>query len=176
MTLHSLASRTLPVPDLPELAAEQPEDAAAITALVDAAFGPGRFVKAAERLREANHPLLDLSFTAHAHGVLVGSVRLWSIHIGVQPAVFLGPIAVDPAWRKRGLGAALVRRACEAAAEAGHCLVLLVGDPPFFGPLGFSMVPQGRVAMPGPVDPRRLMARPLVPGAAEHPQGAVVPG
>lgn len=176
MPLQSLASRTVPVPNLPELATERPEDAAAIAALVDAAFGPGRFVKAAERLRETNHPLADLSFTAHAHGALVGSVRLWPIHIGEQPAVFLGPIAVDTAWRKRGLGAALVRRACEAAAKAGHPLVLLVGDPPFFGPLGFAMVPQGQVVMPGPVDPRRLMARPLSAGATDALQGMVTPG
>jgi len=168
-----MASRTLPVPDLPSLTPEQPRDAAAIGALIDAAFGPGRFAKAAERLRETNQPLPDLCFTAHAQGALVGSVRLWPIRIGERAAVFLGPIAVDPAWRGRGLGAALVAKACDAAREAGHPLVLLVGDPPFFGPLGFSMVPPGRIVMPGPVDPRRVLAQALVPGAADGLEGLV---
>jgi predicted N-acetyltransferase YhbS len=165
MTSAFVTPRTLPVPDLPVLAPERPEDAAAVNALIDAAFGPGRYAKAAERLREDNHLLADLSFTAHAGGDLAGTVRMWPIHVGDRPVIFLGPIAVEPSWRSRGLGAALVRKACEATQAAGHDLILLVGDPPFFGPLGFSMVPQGRVTMPGPVDPRRLLARALISGA-----------
>jgi predicted N-acetyltransferase YhbS len=170
MTSSFVTPRTLPVPDLslgelPVLGPERPEDAAAVGALIDAAFGPGRYAKAAERLREGNHVLAELSFTAQAGGVLVGTVRLWPIRVGDRPLVFLGPIAVDVAWRSHGLGAALVRKACAATAAAGHDLILLVGDPPFFGPLGFEMVPPGRVVMPGPVDPRRLLAKALVPGA-----------
>ena len=171
MTSTFITPRTLPVPDLPVLAAEQLRDAAAVDALIDAAFGPGRYAKAAERLRENNRLLAELSFTAHAGGALVGAVRLWPIRIGERPVVFLGPIAVDPAWRSRGLGAALVRKACDAAKAAGWDLIFLVGDPPFFGPLGFEMVPQGKILMPGPVDPRRMLARPLVPGAEAGLEG-----
>jgi predicted N-acetyltransferase YhbS len=171
MTSTFVTPRTWPVPELPSLAPERSEDAAAVGALIDAAFGPGRFAKAAERLRENNRLLADLSFTAHAGGALVGTVRMWPIRVDERAVVFLGPIAVEPSWRSRGLGAALVRRACEAAQAAGHNLVLLVGDPPFFGPLGFSMVPPGRVVMPGPVDPRRLLAKALVPGAETGLEG-----
>jgi len=174
MNTLSAPSRTIPVPDLPSLTSERPRDAAAVGALIDAAFGPGRFAKTAERLRETNRPLLGISFVAHARGALVGCVRMWPIHIGDRPAVFLGPFAVDEAWRGRGLGAALIARACEAAQAAGHELVLLVGPQPYFGSLGFSMVPPGRVVMPGPVDPRRLLARALAPGAAEGLEGIVV--
>jgi predicted N-acetyltransferase YhbS len=173
MTSTFVTPRTLPVPDLPLLVAERPRHAAAVDALIDAAFGPGRFTKAAERLREHNTLLADLSFTAHAGGTLVGTVRMWPIRIDARPAVFLGPIAVDPAWRSRGLGAALVNKACEASRAAGHNLILLVGDAPFFGPLGFSMVPPGRILMPGPVDPRRVLTRPLTPGAADGLEGVV---
>lgn len=170
MTSTFVTPRALPVPktslhDLPLLAPERPGDAAAVGALIDAAFGPGRFAKAAERLRENNRLLADLSFTAHAGGALVGTVRTWPIRVGDRPVVFLGPIAVESTWRSRGLGAALVRKACEASEATGHDLVLLVGDQPFFGPLGFAMVASGRVVMPGPVDARRLLAKALVPGA-----------
>jgi predicted N-acetyltransferase YhbS len=171
MTSTFVTPRTLPVPDLPHIAPERPQDAPAVGALIDASFGPGRFAKAAERLRENNHLLADLSFTAHAGGVLVGTVRMWPIRVGERPVIFLGPIAVDSSWRSRGLGAALVRKACEATQAAGHDLILLVGDPPFFGPLGFSMVPPGWVTMPGPVDPRRLLARALVEGAEAGLEG-----
>jgi predicted N-acetyltransferase YhbS len=173
MNTLALNPRIIPVPDSPLLEPERPADAAEVDALIDAAFGPGRFAKTAERLRETNQPLLDISFVARSHGALVGCVRMWPIHIGDRPAVFLGPFAVDPAWRSRGLGAALIARACEAAQSAGHDLILLVGPQPYFGPLGFSMIPPGRVAMPGPVDPKRLLARALVPGAADRLEGIV---
>jgi predicted N-acetyltransferase YhbS len=176
MSSTTLAQRTSRVPQppvsaLPVIAPERSQDHAAVDALIDAAFGPGRFAKAAERLRERNQPLAELSFAAHSDGVLAGSVRLWPIRVGERPVVFLGPIAVDPTWRSRGLGAALVRKACDAAKAAGHDLILLVGDAPFFGPLGFEVVPPGRIVMPGPVDSRRLLARSLVPGAAEGLEG-----
>lgn len=132
---------------------ETPQDAAAAEALVDRAFGPGRYAKSAERLREGNRHLPELSFVAEENGRLVGSVRLWPVSVGGREAVFLGPIAVDPSWRSRGLGQALVERACAAA----DCPVLLVGDAPWFERMGFAVAPG--VLMPGPVDPRRVLAR-----------------
>ena len=42
---------------LPPIDAERPEDFDAVEALIDAAFGPGRYAKSAERLREGNHQL-----------------------------------------------------------------------------------------------------------------------
>jgi predicted N-acetyltransferase YhbS len=160
---------------LPSLILEQPSDAGAIAALIERAFGPGRYAKAAERLREGNRPLLDISFVARADGDLVGCVRMWPILVGETPAVLLGPLAVDEAWRSRGLGAALLGQACEAARAAGHRLVLLVGDAPYYGPLGFFIAPPGRIVMPGPVDPARMMLRALAPGGADRLAGLARP-
>jgi len=157
------------------LALERGEDRAACDALVDAAFGPGRYAKTAERLREGNQARADLCFCAWGEGALVGSVRLWPVRIGGRAGLFLGPIAVERAWRKHGIGAALVEAACAAAAEAGDGLVLLVGDPPFFGPLGFEAVPAGRATLPGPVDPGRVLWRALRAGALDGVAGEVAP-
>jgi predicted N-acetyltransferase YhbS len=155
------------------LAAERPEDAPEVERLVLAAFGPGRFAKAAERLREGRRPLFDLSFIAWDRGQAVGCVRLWPIRIGQTPALLLGPIAVDADWRSRGLGAALIEQACQAAAEADHGVVLLVGDEPYYGPLGFAAGRCGSVAMPGPVDQRRVLVRALRAGADQGLEGLV---
>ena len=160
----------------PLLVAERATDAALVDRLIDDAFGPGRFVKTAERLRETNAPLLDLSFVAWAGERPVGCVRQWPIHIGGSSALLLGPFAVVADYRGRGLGADLIRRACDAAAAAGHTLILLVGDAPFFSRLGFEAVPPGQVTLPGPVNPRRLLWRALAPGATEGVAGAVRPG
>jgi predicted N-acetyltransferase YhbS len=156
---------------LPPLERERPADGPAVDGLIARAFGPGRYAKAAERLREGNAPLLDLSFVAREGGEIVGCVRLWPIRIGETPALLLGPFAVDEACRSQGLGAALIARACDAAQAAGHSLVLLVGDQPYFAPLGFSRA--ANVLMPGPVDPRRVLVRALRPGAADNLSGPV---
>jgi predicted N-acetyltransferase YhbS len=160
-------------PAMPPLLNERPQDAPAVERLLGRAFGPGRFAKTAERLREGRAPLLDLSFVAWSGDEAVGCVRLWSVRIGERPALLLGPFAVDAAWRSNGLGAALIGRACEAAADAGHALVILVGDEPYYGPLGFSARPAAKVLMPGPVDQRRVLVRALEPGADAGLEGPV---
>lgn len=146
-----------PAPD-PALtfAHETPADAAAIEALLNRAFGPGRFVKVSERVREFAAFAPELSFCAYDAGRVVGVVRMWRVSVGAQPAVFLGPLAVDQDQRSAGLGGLLVERACQAAKAAGEAAVVLVGDEPYFSRFGFEMAPD--VILPGPVDPRRVLA------------------
>src|SRR5262249_19263088 len=123
-----------------------------------------------ERLREGNAPIAALSFVARHKGQVVGCVRLWPITVDGRPAVFLGPFAVDPVWRSRGLGATLIERAVAETRAAGHDLIVLVGDEPYFGPLGFRHAPG--LVLPGPVDLNRVFAMPLRAGVA-MPSGVV---
>ena len=169
----TIATLPLSATDLPPLGRERARDAAVVSALIDRAFGPGRYAKTAERLREGNTPRLDLSVVCWSGGTLIGCVRQWPILIGEHKAIFLGPICVDPAWRSRGLGAALIEEACEADRRSGAALVLLVGDPPLFGPFGFHALPAGRIVMPGPVDAGRVLIKALTPGAADDLAGVV---
>jgi len=142
-----------------QIVGEQPSDLAAVEALVAKAFGPGRFAKTAERLREANRPRLDLCSVAYDGARLAGCVRLWPIHIGDAPLIFLGPFAVDPDLRSQGLGARLIQTACEAAMAAGAPAILLVGDLAYFSRLGFERTDPAAVQMPGPVDTGRVLIR-----------------
>jgi predicted N-acetyltransferase YhbS len=140
-----------------------PDDAkydAQCEALYARNFGPGRHAKAAARLREGNVCHRDLSMLALVDDKVVGACRLWPIVAsnGVS-ALFLGPIAVDVSMRRTGLGQRLVE-ACLAAADALEAsTVMLVGDLSFFGRMGFEIVPNGQIIMPGPVDPKRLLWR-----------------
>lgn len=154
---------------------ETPTDAEAVERLHERAFGPGRFARTAYRIREGAAHRLDLSFTALVGTLLVGSVRLTPVTAGAVPALMLGPLTVDPAFESRGIGRALIERALEAARAAGEDLVLLVGDEPYYGRFGFVRVPPGQLAMPGPVDPARLLMLELRDGAADA-RGKVVPG
>ncbi len=151
---------------------EQPVDSEAIERLHERAFGPGRFARTASRLREGAPHLLDLSFTALVGTLLVGSVRLTPVMAGEQPALMLGPLTVEPAFENRGIGAALMRRALEAAKAKGHTLVLLVGDEPYYSRFGFKRAPM-QLQLPGPVNPARFLGLELEEGALSRARGIV---
>lgn len=148
---------------------------AVITEIADQAFGPGRFARAAERVRELAPHDRTLSFVACYDGQVIGSVRLTPVAIGDSPALMLGPLAVRPAYSKRGIGKALMHHAAEAAREAGERLVFLVGDLSYYGPLGYRRLQPGAVVMPGPVDPARILALVLIEGAETEAAGPVRP-
>jgi predicted N-acetyltransferase YhbS len=155
--------------------AETANDAQAIERLHQRTFGPGRFVLSAYRIREHVDHLPDLSFTARIGTLLVGSVRQLPICVGDTPALLLGPLTVEPPFRSRGVGRALLDRALRDAKAKGHRLVLLVGDEAYYSRVGFKAVPEGRANMPGPVDYKRLLVAELVDGAFANVSGAVRP-
>jgi predicted N-acetyltransferase YhbS len=136
--------------------AETANDAQAIERLHERTFGPGRFVLSAYRLREHVDHLLDLSFTARIGTLLVGSVRQLPILIGDTKALMLGPLTVEPPFRSRGVGRALLDRALRDAKAKGHRLVVLVGDETITA-ASVSRLSEGRAM--GPVDYSRLRGR-----------------
>ena len=154
---------------------ETESDGPVIERLHERTFGPGRYAKTAYRLREQVAHSLDLSFTARVGTLLVGSVRLSPVRIGESKALLLGPLTVEPPFRERGVGHALIERALKEARAKGHRLVILVGDEPYYGKCGFKPIPPGRAMMPGPVDPARLLVAELVDGAFDGVSGAVQP-
>ena len=156
---------------LPETAADAP----AIERLHERTFGPGRFAKTAYRLREQSAHRLDVSFTARIGTLLVGSVWLTPVRIGGSKALLLGPLTVEPAFRERGVGQALIERALQEAKAKGHRLVILVGDEPYYGKCGFKRIPPGRATMPGPVDPARLLVAELGEDAFDGVSGPIRP-
>lgn len=114
---------------------EQPDDTATIEALHAEVFGPGRFTRSAYRLREGVPHDPKLSFVAHTGERMVASVRMTAITVAERPALLLGPLVVLPEDEGQGAGRALVRMAVTAAQEAGHEIVVLVGDEAYYGPL-----------------------------------------
>ena len=153
---------------------ERSTDIAARERLLDAAFGPARFAKASARLREDRFAAEGLSFVAVENGRLVGTARLWDVSAGFgRPALLLGPLAVDDAWRGLGIGAALTQRATEAAQRLGHKAVLLVGDAPYYSRFGFSAEKTGALRLPGPYERDRFLALELTPGALRGANGLV---
>ena len=146
---------------------ERPDDAPVIERLCATLFGPERFKRAAYVLRDGVAPDPKLSFVAEADGRMVASVRLTPIRIGGRPALILGPLVVDPDYKGRGAGRALVRKALAAAREQGHRVVMLVGDLPYYGPLGFTFLGRDVITLPAWVDPDRVLVAGLDDGALD---------
>ena len=63
----------------------------------------------------------------------------------------------------------------DRARAAGYALVILVGDEPYYGRVGFRKVPAGQLILPGPVDPDRLLFLELKQGAMGTARGLVLP-
>lgn len=152
---------------------EDPAHDAEIEHINEEAFGPGRFARAAYKIREGGPHERALSFVAVTDGTVIASVRMTRIAAGEGRGLLLGPLAVRPAYKNLGIGRRLVAMALEAAAEAGAAAVLLVGDEPYYGPLGFKRIPRGQVAMPRPVDLNRILAVEIEPSAVTRLKGEV---
>jgi predicted N-acetyltransferase YhbS len=149
----------------------------AIEHLLDLSFGPTRRSKTSYRLREGSTAVRGLSLLVRDSALgVVGAISYWPLAIGARGtrALLLGPLAVHPERQNLGIGLLLMRETLAAAKILGHKLVLLVGDAPYYGRVGFSQVPEGQLLMPGPVDAKRLLYVELVPGALAEAQGLMM--
>lgn len=162
--LSPLAAETIPTPHALSIRPELPGDDGWIEALHEISFGPGRFARAAYRVRERIGVEPSLSYIAEVKGERAASVRMTPIAIDGVKGYMLGPLMTDPAYRKQGAGRALVRHVCDLAlARDGIAFVLLVGDFAYYGPLGFEKTVLRAIRFPGPVDPERVLV--LAPDA-----------
>ena len=149
-------------------------DVDAREALLDACFGPARFQKTCERLREGRMPADGLSLVIDRDGDIIGTVRLWHVSAGPnRPALMLGPIAIDPSVQSLGLGAKLMREALKRAGQLGHKAVLLVGDASYYERFGFSTEKTGSLWLPGPYKRDRFLALELEQGSLDGARGLV---
>lgn len=136
-----------------------PGDYAEMGALHDAVFGPGALTRTAYRLREGMPYHSPFCRVTRKVGALVAMIRFTPITIGgTGNALMLGPLAVAPAYANQGHARRLIAEGIDAARLEGIRIVILVGDRPYYGRLGFVLVSLGQITMPGPVDPARLLA------------------
>lgn len=174
------ALRKTPVALLPNAApfairAERASDAVAREALLDACFGHNRHMRTCQRLRDGRKPAEGLALSAVREGHLVGTLRLWHVSAGGKPALMLGPLAVDTACRKFGVGAALMDEALAIAKTRGHGAVILLGDAPYYARFGFSAEKTSALLLPGPFERERLLGLELRDGALDECWGMIAP-
>ena len=127
-----------------------------VEALYDLCFAPGREALSSYRLRDGVPPVAELCRIARdPGGILAGAIRYWPVHVGAEPALLLGPVAVHPTRQGEGLGGLLMRDSLEKAWKLGWPRVLLVGDAPYYSRFGFTRL--SGVEMPPPTNPDRIL-------------------
>lgn len=163
------------------IAEEASFDVSVREALLDRAMGPMRKRKSSEKIRRNRLPADGLALVARDDaGTLIGTVRLWHINAGIGadgcgvPALLLGPLAVEPGFDGKGVGAALMRAAIAEATARGHGAILLVGDPEYYVRFGFSADKAEYLVMPGPFERRRFLGLELKDGWLAGAVGVLV--
>ncbi len=149
-------------------------DDAFVEELQALAFGPGRFARTAFRVRERFPIDRSLSLVAEIDGQRVASVWMTPVSVDGVDGYLLGPLATDPAYRGRGAGKLLVREVTRLALARGEgSFVMLIGDEPYYGPLGFAPTTPGAIQFPGPVDPTRVLLHSADPTLALRLSGPI---
>lgn len=152
----------------------QPEQAASIRALNQAAFAGSEEADLVEKLVEEGHSLLSL--VAILNGQVVGHAlfsRMWIRgRASMNSAVALAPIAVLPSHQRQGLGAKLITVGIEAMSARGERIILVVGHPDYYPKFGFSS--EKTTSIESPFPPEAFMALELVPGSLDGLSGKVI--
>jgi putative acetyltransferase len=154
---------------------ETAADAAAVRRVVLAAFPTAEEADLVDALRADPAWLPGLSWVAETpDGELAGYALITRCTIGGAPALALAPVAVLPAYQKRGAGSAVTRAALAAAAERGERLVVVLGHPEYYPRFGFVPASRFGIRASFEVPDEALMALFLDDGSAAGP-GAAVP-
>lgn len=155
-------------------ASESDEDA--VQGLYDEVFGPGRFARTAERLREGNQRIEAACHVAIDEGGLVGSVQFWPLSVGGEPgAVLLGPLGIAKRRQGGGIAFKLMEAGIAVCRNLGARAVILVGDEKYYERSGFRRAEAGRFTLPGPVDERRVLVCELSADAGQLKGALSVP-
>lgn len=141
-------------------------DPPAIEHLLDRAFGADRHGRTAYRIREGMRAIPELSFAALEDGELVATIQCWPVRFSGAdgrdaPLAMIGPVAVEPARQRDGIGKLLMDQALAAAEMTGDARrLMLIGDPEYYGRwFGFTAERTAGWQVPGPVERHRLLAR-----------------
>ena len=153
---------------------EPPSQADIIEDLYDRGFGPNRRSKTVYRLRDGIAPVRELCFVAgDGEARLLAAIRFWPVIVSGHRVVLLGPLAVEPALRGKGIGRALVAHGLAAARQQNYRLSVVVGEPAYYGPYGFVNAGRMGLTLPGPVESRRFLVAELTPGGLRGCHGLV---
>ena len=123
---------------------ETADDHGAVATVVGDAFGGPVEVRLVEAIRASDSYIPELALVAERAGRVLGHVMISHVELeragdgGRRPIASLSPLAVAPDVHRQGIGSALVRAVTAGADRRGEPLVVLEGDPRYYGRFGFE--------------------------------------
>jgi len=115
-------------------------DAPAVRAVLEEAFASPLEAGIVDALRAACSDRLSL--VAEGDGGIVGHILFTPAEIdaaeGVLRGYGLAPMAVRPAWQRRGIGSALIAEGTRRLRDAGVPYVIVLGHPEYYPRFGFE--------------------------------------
>jgi putative acetyltransferase len=149
-------------------------DVAAVHEVNAAAFESPAEAELVDALRTDSAWLAGLSWVAELPGgQVIGYALLTRCHVGEAEAVALAPVAVLPAYQRRGVGDAVVRAALDAARDRGERLAVVLGHPEYYPRFGFVRASELGIKASFDYPDEALMALVLDEGARPAPAGTV---
>jgi putative acetyltransferase len=118
---------------------EIPEDIDYIRYVNEQAFGQKEEAEIVDKLRARGGATLSLVAVQENQVVghiLFSPVTIESEHAGFE-AISLAPMAVLPAYQRRGIGSQLVRAGLEECQRLGYEIVVVLGHPDYYPRFGF---------------------------------------
>ncbi len=156
---------------------ETDDDIATIRSLVTAAFRRTSEADLIEAIRVSPNFIPELSLIAAEEGNVLGHILFSPIVIesqgGTVPALALAPLAVTPPRQHQGIGTQLVQAGLSKCRELDHGIVVVLGEPHYYGRFGFQTASQFGVQPPFPVPEQVFMVLELKPGALINVSGIV---
>ena len=157
-----------------EIRPETASDVAAVRAVNDTAFGRPDEGRIADTLRtHAKYFGLVAVDGEEIVGHVAFSPATLHCYSALFPITALGPMAVSPAWQRRGAGSALVREGLAACARRGDDVVVVLGHPAFYPRFGFVPARPLGVMSEWDVPDDVFMVAELTPGALRGRRGVV---
>ncbi|ALN71339.1 MULTISPECIES: GNAT family N-acetyltransferase [unclassified Aureimonas] len=135
---------------------------AAIETIHASAFGGDEEARLPQAIIQDGHEIISV---VAAKGDYLVAHALFSALRGADRALALAPVATVPDHQGEGIGSHLIRYGLQRATNEGWRSVFVLGDPAFYGRLGFDarLARGATVPWAGP----NFQALELVPGALE---------
>ena len=145
--------------------AETAGDHDTIRRIVDDAFGDTITSTIVDAIRMTDRFVPDLSLVAVSEGQSLGHVISSYVDLlvpGTRRVLCVGPLAVAPSHQRRGIGRMLMQETIRLADERGEPLLLIEGNPAYYGRFGFTRADEHGIEMPPEAHgPQYFMLRPL---------------
>lgn len=129
-----------------EIRESKPPDLALIESLYNEAFPREDLLPLVRALLSEGGSVFSLVAMRDAALVGHGAFTKCSMDGGSARFALLGPLAVSPGEQQRGIGSAIVRAGLKRLERDGVALVVVLGDPAYYGRFGFA--PETQVAPP----------------------------